>query len=588
MPRRKGSRVTRVSLLLLISSVTSLVSPAEVTVRVRDGVVVRREIKDIVGSGAPAAGISEDSVSCGSTPRARDGDPVSGGGTLSPLAFVNPPTVNRSGRLAFMSRVAGADRNQGIFVADESGPKPVVMGCGGGGGSGNPGTNCGDPSPLGGRFSGLFDSTMFAPDINVNGDVLFLADVQGGSAPRGLFLYRAATLDVVKVAAVGDPSPLGGVFGAVGPGSLNDRGTVVFVASRPNQNTGDIFVWRAGAVAKVAAVGDPAPGGGQFLGLSLETVGFVDGTTMPTGPPPDLNNAEQIVFWAVMSGGIEGILSDTRGARSLYAKAGDPTPAGGTYLDFYAPILNESGQVAFFADFLPSPGSFSAGWFVGSPGGWRKALAFLDPLDGGQVNTFAVSRTPMQPLDDQGRLFLWCDLDPNGGLERLVIVDPDGTRTIAARRGEPTPLGGQLGALQGWPSLVNSRGTLSAGTPGAPGVNSAHFLVQAGVSDVTGLTVGHALPPGAIAVAWDSQSADAGGATQYQVVRGTLATLHGSGFPADAVCANDALTAPAYPEASAACPAGPGNGCWYLVRARKTCGTGSYGPIALDVSSPCP
>ena len=93
----------------------------------------------------------------------------------------------------FVASVNGAERNQGIFVADEQGLHPIAIGCGGGGGSGDPGSGCGDPSPIGGTFSGFFQGTVFAPPINVHGDVLFMADVDGGSSPRGLFLYSSAT-----------------------------------------------------------------------------------------------------------------------------------------------------------------------------------------------------------------------------------------------------------------------------------------------------------------------------------------------------------------------------------------------------------
>ena len=47
--------------------------------------------------------------------------PNTNGGTLNPVAFINPTTVNASGRVAFNSQVDGSDRNQGVFVADSDG-----------------------------------------------------------------------------------------------------------------------------------------------------------------------------------------------------------------------------------------------------------------------------------------------------------------------------------------------------------------------------------------------------------------------------------------------------------------------------------
>src|SRR5947208_10518620 len=55
---------------------------------------------------------------CGVESRAAHGQvaPNTNGGTLNPLAFANPTTVNASGRVAFNSQVDGSDRNQGVFV----------------------------------------------------------------------------------------------------------------------------------------------------------------------------------------------------------------------------------------------------------------------------------------------------------------------------------------------------------------------------------------------------------------------------------------------------------------------------------------
>ena len=173
-------------------------------------------------------------VICGVESRAAHGQiaPNTNGGTLNPVAFINPTTVNASGRVAFNSQVDGSDRNQGVFVADSDGTiSAIAIGCGGLGGGGDTTSMCGDVSPIGRHFGEFFFGTFFTPDINEAGDVVFLCDVNGGDSRRALFLYRGASGEIVKVAAIGDPSPIGGTFGAVGPGSLNNSGKVVFLAS---------------------------------------------------------------------------------------------------------------------------------------------------------------------------------------------------------------------------------------------------------------------------------------------------------------------------------------------------------------------
>jgi hypothetical protein len=419
---------------------------------------------------------------CGVQSRAAHGQiaPNTNGGTLNPAAFFNPTTVNASGRIAFNSQVNNSARNQGVFVADSDGTiSAIAIGCGGLGGSGDTTSMCGDVSPIGGHFGGFFFGTVFTPDINDAGDVLFFCDVNGGSSRRALFLYRVASGEIVKVAAVGDPSPIGGTFGAVGPGSLNNNGKVVFLASPVGQTVNsNLFMWDNGVVTKVAAIGDPAPGGGTFSGLGTESFGFQDGTSIPVGPVPDINDSDQIAFRAIVSSGItqRGIVVRTGQVDEWYVKVPDPTPIGGTYLDMQAASINNAGQIAFFADYRPTPETINSGWFAGAPGNWRKVVVFFDPIDGGQCLGLAFSRNPMQTIDAQGNVVFWANLDSNGNADRLVLGLTDGNLLIAARRGDPTPIGGTFGSMDAWPAVDGNIGTLNVATPGAQnGALSAHM-----------------------------------------------------------------------------------------------------------------
>jgi hypothetical protein len=419
---------------------------------------------------------------CGVESRAAHGQvaPNTNGGTLDPVAFINPTTANASGRVAFNSEVDGSDRNQGVFVADSDGTiSAIAIGCGGLGGSGDTTSMCGDASPIGGHFGGFFFGTFFTPDINDAGDVLFFCDINGGDSRRGLFLYRGASGEIVKVAAIGDSSPIGGTFGAVGPGSLNNNGQVVFLASAVGTLNSDIFMWNDGVVTKVAAVGDPAPQGGTYSFLGTESAGFQDGTNIPVGPVPDINDSDQIAFRAIVSGGItqRGIVVRTGQADAWYVKVPDPTPIGGTYLDMQAASINNAGQIAFFADYHPTPQTTNSGWFAGAPGNWRKVVVFFDPIDGGQCLGLAFSRNPMQTIDAAGNVVFWANLDSNGTADRLVLGLTDGNLLIAARHGDPTPIGGTFGSMDAWPAVNGNIGTLNVATPGAQnGALSAHMV----------------------------------------------------------------------------------------------------------------
>jgi hypothetical protein len=399
---------------------------------------------------------------------------------LDPVAFFNSTTINSSGSIAFNALVDGSTRNQGVFVADSAGHlTAIAIGCGGQGGGGDTTSRCGDPSPIGGKFGGFFLGTDFTPDINDAGDVLFFSDVNGGSARRALFLYQAASGQIVKVAALGDPSPLGGTFATVSPGSLNNNGKVVFTASTDSGgfNT-SIFAWDSGVITKVAALGDPAPGGGTFSQLGGNIFGFVDGTFIPVNPLPAINDVDQIAIHAYATGGTtsEGIMIRTAGVNRWAIRAGDRTPIGGIYIDMFAPSINNVGQIAFFADYRPTPTTINSGWFAGARGNWRKVIVFLDPLDGGQTLGLGLSNNPMQSIDDDGNVIFWANLDSNGTEDRIVLGMTDGSLLIAARRGDPTPIGGTYSSMDAWPAVNGNAGTINAGTPGAAhGILDAHL-----------------------------------------------------------------------------------------------------------------
>ncbi|HTE05262.1 MAG TPA: hypothetical protein VK824_03620, partial [Planctomycetota bacterium] len=273
-------------------------------------------------------------------------------------------------------------------------------------------------------------------------------------------------------------SPLGGTFSEVGPGAVSSAGVVVFLARTGASSAINLFRWSGDVTSKLVAVGDPAPGGGTYTMLGTETLGFVDGTTIPVGPLPALNDAGMVAFRAIV-GSEHRLIVIKAGVPTLYLRSGDPTPAGGTYDGFQAPNLDAWGEISFFADFQPTPGNFSSGLFAGEPGSWRKAIAFFDPLPGGGICFgLAFSRNPMTPLDDAGNLLFWTTAQLPGGSEqeRLVVSAADGTLETVAAKGTPGPLGGTLGTFQSWPSMRQGALGVSSSTPGAAGGSlSAHM-----------------------------------------------------------------------------------------------------------------
>jgi hypothetical protein len=415
------------------------------------------------------------SGACSVTPVAWQGQPLPDGelGTLDPVAFFNSATINNAGTIAFVANVSGADRNQGVFTADADGLHIVMLGCGDGGGTGNPGT-CGDPTPIGGTFGGIFQGTFGTPAINDNGDVLFLADVADGDAPRGLFLYKAATREIVKIAAAGDPSPLGGTFTIMGMGSVNSAGTVVFLAGRGADDLDpmtDIYMWQDGIVTKYVAAGDPVPGGGEFSLLGTETLGFADSTYVAGGPNPAINEAGQVAFRGIVSGvpGTDrGIFLSSGGTHEWLLRAGADAPGGGTFIDFQAPSLNANGEVAFFADVTGT-----SAWFAGDGTNWRRVVAYNDVVEGYAVDGLAFSRNPMNTIADNGDVVVWVSrLIEGNDRGTTMVVHPDSSVTLLAVQGEDTGFGGIWGgSMDSWPS-INDNGQIRMGSA-TPGFNDS-------------------------------------------------------------------------------------------------------------------
>jgi hypothetical protein len=76
----------------------------------------------------------------------------------------------------------------------------------------------GDPSPLGGAFSGFGPAVMLTPDV-----VAFTGTTEGVFADLGS--------GVAAVAMSGDAAPGGGTFSAMGPPAIDGAGNVYFVAN---------------------------------------------------------------------------------------------------------------------------------------------------------------------------------------------------------------------------------------------------------------------------------------------------------------------------------------------------------------------
>src|SRR5690349_21659667 len=277
-----------------------------------------------------------------------EGDAVPGGGTFSGFGRHPIPALNERGDVAFAAAVVGGRTVEGIFVRDARGVRPIVLT--GSAAAGMPSSTIaavdvpalndhgdvaflasvrrgrelveaiytfsngrpsklvaqGDPAPAGGTFAGFGP-----PVINNRRRVAFAAVVEGRAVPGGVFVADGSTVRMLTGA--GTDTPLGGIFARFSERvALNDAGTVAFAAMLKNaESEQGVFVVDDQGVRKVAALGEPAPGGGTFGHVSLWPALAADGST---------------AFAAAVDGSavqVAVFIASTRGARRVVALGDD-------------------------------------------------------------------------------------------------------------------------------------------------------------------------------------------------------------------------------------------------------------------------
>jgi pimeloyl-ACP methyl ester carboxylesterase len=317
------------------------------------------------------------------------------------------PQLSKSGHVAFTASVQGGSASSGIFLWTDSVAKVVAIG---------------DVAPDGGQFTSF--GCQIA--INDNDDIAFEGYV-GPSSPA-LYMYQPA-VGISRVVSIGDETPLGGTIsgnftctdwglgnGRLNPGlDINNADQIMFGAPIANGSaTGALFVWSAGSISTVAAIGQAKPGGGSFSSISANwggnaltndgTVVFTEGTTVSEiavyewsgGQPskvvgsgdslPGGNSVTGICGYGLSKSGpgvklavvvnptalavykIESGLTSTVVAPGATLPNGEPFDIGyGAEDCFRAPQINSSGHVAFRGSWelpYPDPGGklyFSAG-----------------------------------------------------------------------------------------------------------------------------------------------------------------------------------------------------------------------------------
>lgn len=187
-----------------------------------------------------------------------------------------------------------------------------------------------------GVIQGFFENFT----MNALGQVVFNSNLSGGSS--GIFLKSSQGLSRVVKATLngsGDPAPGGGTFLGVRQSSISSSGKNVAFSGFAT-NSGGVYVASGGQISLAVSDGDFIPGSLEpFATVSLNAV----------------NDQGLIAFLAQSFPFPNGMYVGTNGQFTLIARDGDPAPGGGNFsLLFpdprFGPVINNNGDVAFAAE----------------------------------------------------------------------------------------------------------------------------------------------------------------------------------------------------------------------------------------------
>jgi hypothetical protein len=214
----------------------------------------------------------------------------------------------------------------------------------------------------------------------------------------------------MKVAASGEPAPGGGFFTSFGAPVVNDRGAVAFPAVvKLGPALGAIFVAPAEApMHLLVGTGEPAPTGGIFARFS-ERIGFDD--------------SGRVAFGAFTKGAGPdfGIFVADGADRRAIAARGQTAPGGGVYASFGAwPAMSHNGAMAFVAAIDDGPVADGV-FLMNADGKMTRVFASGEPLmDGGKLTALGLYPTVAIASD--------------GSVSLLGIVERDGEGANAVLR----------------------------------------------------------------------------------------------------------------------------------------------------------
>lgn len=481
------------------------------------------------------------------------------------------PAAAADGQIAFTASLSGLPAGKGIFIAAPGIPADLFLAPG-------------DPGPGGTTIASLDGP----PSLTAPGEVIVAVHLSPPSSQAAYLVIGENGMASLRLTQ-DDPTPLGGVFKTLGRLlSADAMGRVAFAATMAGASaTSGIFTLQGAEPARsVAFSGEAAPGGGQFSAF-----GFA----------PVTAGSAQCVFLGFTSGERTGggifLASGAAAAGSppvpllALARTGDAAPGGGLIATLESPAAGDDGTVAFRAGLEDGQVVILAG----DASGLRRALGTGDLFPGG--GTILDPGAPA--VDANGTIYTVVLAGPGPGTPALVRAGNAGL-DILLSGGDQAATGSGFAQLDSFGSLVTAGdGVVAAGIDLLGWSRGA--TVMAAVLDSDGDGVGDAVDcapadgtafaqPGTVAglelqpatgstgqnetlFRWTAASATAGAGTVHDLLSGSLEGLRSPEPFAGAGCMATSLPGGEYQGPTPALA--PGQGAWFLIRARNSCGVGA-------------
>jgi hypothetical protein len=316
----------------------------------------------------------------------------------------------------------------------------------------------GQEAPGGGNFDRfVVPSQDAAAPINAAGQAAFYATVLHAPGREGIFL--AGPGRVAKIAAYGDAAPGGGTLSGFSDHplpALNAAGHVAFVAQvGGGRSTEGIFLAGDDGLRSVALAGDEAPGVPLGMLISFDQ--------------PALNDNDEIAFVASVRAGADTLdvlyFWNGRRLQKVIAERDLLLHVGGAMDAIGEPALNNSGVIAFPASILKGP--VLGGIFIAGARPLSLVVRAGDRTPGGAMIQRVSERIAIDESDD---ITFGAFVGGNGSLRGAVLRASAARLAEIAVEGEPAPDGGHYAGFGPWPTAgPDGAVAFIAALDGAPG-----------------------------------------------------------------------------------------------------------------------